>query len=106
MPERPLIFKSIFISFKGVIDGLSAGCRSLIGVDGAHLKGSFGGVLLSAIAIDANNELFPFAWAIVSGEDEENWKFFVSHLKRLLEPCNRGNDWCIISDRQKVIRIM
>ncbi|KAL2942222.1 FK506-binding protein 4 [Bienertia sinuspersici] len=82
-PEKPLIFKSIIISFKGVIDGLSVGCRSL-GVDGAHLKGSFGGMLLSAIVIDANNEIFPFAWAIVSGEDEENWKFFLIHLKNLL----------------------
>ncbi|KAL2925512.1 Deoxyuridine 5'-triphosphate nucleotidohydrolase [Bienertia sinuspersici] len=101
-PEKPLIFKSIFISFKGVIDGFSAGCRSLIGVDGAHLKGSFGGVLLSAIAIDANNEISPFAWAIVSGEDEENWKFFLTHLKNLLEKFDdRGDDWCIISDRQK-----
>ncbi|KAL2921261.1 Protein FAR1-RELATED SEQUENCE 6, partial [Bienertia sinuspersici] len=103
-PEKPLIFKSIFISFKGVIDSLSAGCRSLIGVDGAHLKGSFSGVLLSAIAIDANNEIFPFAWAIVSGEDEENWKFFLTHLKNLLEKfADRGDDWCIISDRQKGI---
>ncbi|KAL2924915.1 Methionyl-tRNA formyltransferase [Bienertia sinuspersici] len=92
-PEKPLVFKSIFISFKGVIDGLSAGCRSLIGVDGTHLKGSFGGILLSAIAIDANNELFPFAWAIVSGEDEENWSFFLSHLKNLLyKHANRGDD--------------
>ncbi|KAL2899079.1 Protein FAR1-RELATED SEQUENCE 6, partial [Bienertia sinuspersici] len=105
-PEKPLIFKSIFISFKGVIDGLPAGCRSLIRVDGAHLKGSFGGVLLSAIAIDANNEIFPFAWAIVGGEDKENWKFFLTHLKNLLEKqkfANRGDDWCIISDRQKGI---
>ncbi|KAL2903252.1 Transposase for insertion sequence element IS905, partial [Bienertia sinuspersici] len=103
-PEKPLVFKSIFISFKGVIDGLSAGCRSLIGVDGTHLKGSFGGILLSAIAIDANNELFPFAWAIVSGEDEENWSFYLSHLKNLLyKHANRGDDWCIISDRQKGI---
>ncbi|XP_021713595.1 uncharacterized protein LOC110681779 [Chenopodium quinoa] len=29
-PEKPLVFKSIFISFKGVLDGLKA-CRSLIG---------------------------------------------------------------------------
>ncbi|XP_010689448.1 uncharacterized protein LOC104903146 [Beta vulgaris subsp. vulgaris] len=80
-------------------------CRSLVGVDGAHLKGNFGGVLLSVVAIDANNELFPFAWAIVNAEDEESWRFFVWHLKRVLQSCKRGDgdEWCIISDRQKGI---
>ncbi|XP_021727825.1 uncharacterized protein LOC110694939 [Chenopodium quinoa] len=67
--NQPIVtpmFSRIFISFKGAIDGLAKGCRSLIGVDGAHLEGNFGGVLLSAVALDENNELFPFAWAIVS----------------------------------------
>ncbi|XP_021741129.1 uncharacterized protein LOC110707405 [Chenopodium quinoa] len=58
----------------GAIDGLATRCRSLIGVDGAHLKGNFGGVLLSAVALDGNNELFPFAWAIVSREDGDSWR--------------------------------
>ncbi|TXG53072.1 hypothetical protein EZV62_022241 [Acer yangbiense] len=30
-----------------------------IGVDGSHLKGSYGGVLLSTVALDANNGLIP-----------------------------------------------
>ncbi|XP_021747169.1 uncharacterized protein LOC110713015 [Chenopodium quinoa] len=102
--EKPLVFKSIFISFKGVLDGLKA-CRSLIGVDGAHLKGNYGGVLLSAVALDANNELYPFAWAIVSGEDTDNWCFFVWNLKNMLKDLGRGNSWCIISDRQKGINL-
>ncbi|XP_021751353.1 uncharacterized protein LOC110717021 [Chenopodium quinoa] len=101
--DRPLQFLSIFISFKGCIDGLLAGCRSFIGMDGAHLKGNYGGVLLSAVALDANNALFPFAWAIVSIEDTDNWKFFVWHLKNLLKDSGRGDEWCIISDRQKGI---
>ena len=68
-PDRLLVFMSIFISFKAALDGLFAGCRSLIGVDGAHLKGNYGGFLLSTIALDSNNEMFPVAWAIVSYED-------------------------------------
>ncbi|KAL2930320.1 Regulatory solute carrier protein family 1 member 1 [Bienertia sinuspersici] len=104
-PQCPLTFSSIFISFKGAIDGLGTCCRSLVGVDGAHLKGNYGGVLLSAVAIDANNELYPFAWAIVPGEDGESWKFFMWHLKNILKEYNRGNDWCIISDRQKGIDV-
>ncbi|XP_057520708.1 uncharacterized protein LOC130800981 [Amaranthus tricolor] len=73
-PDRPLVFMSIFISFKASLDGLFAGCKSLIGVDEAHLKGNYGGVLLSAIALNGTNEMFPVAWGIVSCEDEESWK--------------------------------
>ncbi|XP_021729409.1 uncharacterized protein LOC110696431 [Chenopodium quinoa] len=102
--DRPLQFLSIFISFKGCIDGLLAGCRSFIGVDRAHLKGNYGGVLLSAVALDANNELFPFAWAIVSVEDTDNRKFFMWHLKNLLKDSEKGDEWCIILDRQKAGR--
>ncbi|XP_021773240.1 uncharacterized protein LOC110737171 [Chenopodium quinoa] len=104
-PDPSLTFSSIFISFKADIDGVVAGCRSLVGVDGAHLKGHFGGVLLSAVAKDGNNELFPFAWAIVPKEDGDNWKYFFWHLKHILSGSRRGNGWCIISDRQKGIDV-
>ena len=101
-PEKPLAFTSIFISFKACVDGLFSGCRSLIGVDGCHLKGNYGRVLLAAVALDGNDEIFPVAWAIVSSENEESWKFFVHHLKKLLQPSGRGDQWCFILDRQKV----
>lgn len=102
-PERPLTFSCTFICFKACLDGVVAGCRGVIGVDGTFLKGEYGGVLLSAIALDGNNEMFPLAWAIVSSEDEETWSFFVWHLKQLLQATDRGNNWCIISDRHKVM---
>lgn len=103
-PERPLTFNRLFISFKGAIDGFLAGCRGLVGVDGTFLKGNYGGVLLSAVALDGNNEMFPIAWAIVSGEDEETWKFFINHLKNILQQGGRDDsNLCIISDRHKVI---
>ena len=43
-PEKPLLFSSISMSFKGCIDGVASGCRSLIEEGSAHLKGNFGGV--------------------------------------------------------------
>ncbi|XP_010687072.1 uncharacterized protein LOC104901223 [Beta vulgaris subsp. vulgaris] len=64
--------------------------------------GHYGGVLLSTVALDGNNELFPFAWAIVSVEDNETWKLFVWHLKNVLQDSGRGDEWCIISDRHKM----
>ncbi|KAL2940629.1 Leishmanolysin-like peptidase 2 [Bienertia sinuspersici] len=88
--DRPLAFTTIFIASKGAIEGLFGGCRSFVGIDGTFLKGNYGGVLLS---------LFPFARAIISSEDSENWRFVIWHLKNVLKDSDRGDEWCIISDR-------
>ncbi|PON73186.1 hypothetical protein PanWU01x14_060270 [Parasponia andersonii] len=47
-------FKRIFICYDGVKKGFLNGCRPFLGVDGCHLKGIYEGILLSAIALDAN----------------------------------------------------
>ncbi|GFS38210.1 hypothetical protein Acr_00g0056250 [Actinidia rufa] len=39
--------------------------RPFIGVDGCHLKGPYGGVLLSAVALDGDSGLYPLAFAIL-----------------------------------------
>ncbi|XP_056694936.1 uncharacterized protein [Spinacia oleracea] len=46
----------------------SGGCRPIIGIDDAHLSGYYKGILLIAVDIDGNNEIFPFAYNIVSKE--------------------------------------
>ncbi|KAL2899668.1 Extracellular exo-alpha-(1-_5)-L-arabinofuranosidase [Bienertia sinuspersici] len=104
-PDKPLSFSTIFITFRGALEGLFAGCRSLIGVDGIHLKGNFGGILLSKVALDGNNELFPVAWATVPAEDIDNWKFFIWHLKNSFKDSGRGDNWCIIQiDRRALTK--
>ncbi|XP_074315350.1 uncharacterized protein LOC141651544 [Silene latifolia] len=70
-PEKPLQFKSLFVSFSAQFKGLIAGCRSLIGVDGTHLKGNYGDVLLSAIAVDGNNEILLVVVGVVESENKE-----------------------------------
>ncbi|KAL2898648.1 Hemoglobin-haptoglobin-binding protein A, partial [Bienertia sinuspersici] len=73
---------------------------SLIGLDGTHLKGNYVGILLFTIALDANNEIFPIAYSIISIENEENWFEFFWHLYNMVEE-DGETDWAIISDRQK-----
>ncbi|XP_074297964.1 uncharacterized protein LOC141628771 [Silene latifolia] len=77
-------------------------CRSLIGVDGTHLKGNHGGVLLSAVALDGNNELFPIAVGVVESENKDSWSNFFWHLKQVVQDSKRS-DWTIISNRQKFV---
>ncbi|XP_031131746.1 uncharacterized protein LOC116033128 [Ipomoea triloba] len=39
-------------------------CRPLIGVDGCHLRCATTGMMLTAVSVDANDSLFPLAYAI------------------------------------------
>ncbi|XP_031116762.1 uncharacterized protein LOC116020425 [Ipomoea triloba] len=77
-------------------------CRGLIGVDGCHLRGAIGGMILTAVSVDANDSVFPIAYAIVEGEKRESWKWFLTLLKDDLEITpSREDEICFISDKQK-----
>ena len=41
------------------------GCKPILRLDGCHLKGRFGGQILSTTARDGNNNIFPIAFAVV-----------------------------------------
>ncbi|KAL2230508.1 UNVERIFIED_CONTAM: hypothetical protein Sindi_1645200 [Sesamum indicum] len=57
------------------------GCRLVICVDGCHLKGAYGGVLLSIVSIDPNNNFFPICYAVVMKEHKDTWDWFLTLLK-------------------------
>ncbi|KAG8379809.1 hypothetical protein BUALT_Bualt07G0127900 [Buddleja alternifolia] len=67
-------FVKLYICFDALKQGFMAGCRPIVGVDGCHLKGPHVGILLTAVAIDPNNCLYPLAYAVVSSETRQNWK--------------------------------
>ena len=64
---RTIIFKYVFWAFVPSIVGF-AHCRPVISIDGTHLCGKYRGKLLIAMATDANNEIFPLAFAVVDDE--------------------------------------
>ncbi|CAI9287937.1 unnamed protein product [Lactuca saligna] len=80
MPDSTTYFSKIYVCFKGVKDGWIAACRRVIGVDGCFLKGICRGQLLATIGMDANNHIFPIAWAVVEVENKETWKWFLDLL--------------------------
>nr|XP_016485384.1 PREDICTED: uncharacterized protein LOC107805815 [Nicotiana tabacum] len=54
--------------------GFKAGCRKIVGVDGCWLKGAmYGTQLLTAVGLDANNNIFPIAYAVVEKETRDTW---------------------------------
>ncbi|XP_027165709.1 uncharacterized protein LOC113765678 [Coffea eugenioides] len=93
-------FQRIYICFEALKKEIKAGCRQLIGLDGCHLRGPHPGVLLTAIGIDANDCIYPIAYAVVEIENKSSWKWFVKFLKHDL--CiHEQKTWTFISDRQK-----
>ncbi|XP_074270897.1 uncharacterized protein LOC141594807 [Silene latifolia] len=73
-PNFQLLDK-VFWSFGPSINGFPH-CRPIITIDGTHLYGKYQGVMLIAMGVDANDQLFPLAFAIVEKEDYENWSWF------------------------------
>ncbi|XP_010496057.1 PREDICTED: uncharacterized protein LOC104773177 [Camelina sativa] len=75
-------------------------CRPIFGIEGCFIKSTFKGQLLAAVGRDANNGLYPIAWAVVDVEDEENSTWFLSHLKDHFH-LQEGQGFTVISNRQK-----
>ena len=73
----------------------------MLGLDGSFLKGIVKGQVLAAVGRDANNQMYPVAWAIVKKESSENWAWFIQNLNDDLR-IGLGYGWVIISDRHRV----
>ncbi|KAM3340188.1 hypothetical protein P3S68_030058 [Capsicum galapagoense] len=70
--------------------------KKVIAVDGTHLYGKYGGVLLSAIAQDTENHIFPIAFCVEDKENDVSWTFF---FEKLMSIARDEVDLCVISDR-------
>ena len=100
-PDGLIRFKRLNICFDSLARGFLEGCRKVIGLDGCFLKTETKGKLLSVVGKDGNNQMFPIAWAVVEGENQTSWTWFIQLLMGDLEISN-GLGWTIISDQQKV----
>ncbi|XP_062006087.1 uncharacterized protein LOC133723289 [Rosa rugosa] len=76
----------MYICLGALKQGFKAGCRPLLGLDGCHLKSAYGGQLLSAVGVDANNTTWVVAYAQVEMESEGNGFTFISDKQKGLLP--------------------
>ena len=95
-------FKRMYIRYNVQKVGFLGGCRPFVRLDGCHLKGRFGGQLLSAIAKDGNDNIFPVAMVVVEQENKDSWIWF---LKQFADDISRAEELNLvfISDRQNVL---
>ena len=67
----------MYVRYNAQNVGFLGGCRPFIGLDGCHLKGRFGGQLLSVTTKDANDNIFLVVMAIVEQVNNDSWIWFL-----------------------------
>ncbi|TXG57639.1 hypothetical protein EZV62_015468 [Acer yangbiense] len=100
----PAQFQRFFLIFYGQKAGFLAGCKPFVRLNGCHLKGLYGGVLLTVVTIDANCGVFPIAVFVVEIENNDSWGWFLMHLFEHIGMEERRRV-CFMSDRQKSVLI-
>jgi hypothetical protein len=65
-------FMRFYVCFDACKKGFLARCMKVIGLDGCFFKGLTNGELLCALGRDANNQMYPIAWAVVERETKDS----------------------------------
>ncbi|WOL01629.1 hypothetical protein Cni_G10346 [Canna indica] len=73
-------FKRFYVCWGALRKGFLDGCRPVIFLDGCHLKTYIGGILLCVVGVDANNGIYPIAYAVVEKEKKNSWLWFLQLL--------------------------
>ncbi|KAH0610214.1 uncharacterized protein H6S33_011741 [Morchella sextelata] len=79
-------------------------CRPFLAIDGTFTKTQYVQTILLAVSIDGDNHGCILAWALVEGENEESWRFFLLNLKAAILEINQPNV-TVMSDRDKGLSI-
>ena len=95
-------FKRIYIRYNTQKVGFLGGCRLFVRLDECHLKGRFGGKLLSTTTKDGNYNIFPVAMAVVEQKNKDSWIWFLELFANDISKLEDLN-LVFISDRQKVL---
>ncbi|CAL9002060.1 unnamed protein product, partial [Prunus brigantina] len=93
-------FQRVYICLQACKQGFLDGCRPYIGLDGCHIKGPHPGQLLCAVGVDANNGMFPLAYAVAEVESYNTWKWFLELLSHDLKIEN-NHGYLFMTDKQK-----
>ncbi|XP_026428785.1 uncharacterized protein LOC113324705 [Papaver somniferum] len=89
-------FERFFIYFEACITGFNKYCRPMLIIDATFLTGKFRGGIMIACGKTGNQEIFPVSFGIVSGENSDNWRWFLENLKGIVDV---DRPLTIISDR-------
>nr|XP_027118313.1 uncharacterized protein LOC113735512 [Coffea arabica] len=97
-------FLRIFISFKAQKDGYLRYSKPFVGFDGCHLKGPYGGMLLTVVALDRNNSIRPLAIAMAECENKETRSWFFHFSEEYSGPFDSQLPLTFMSDRKMAVK--
>ncbi|XP_076943214.1 uncharacterized protein LOC143613383 [Bidens hawaiensis] len=78
-------FKRIYVCLASLKQGFKVLNRDLLGLDGAFMKDTFPGQMLTAVGLDSNNGIYHVCYAIVESESFSSWTWFLELLAEDLE---------------------
>jgi hypothetical protein len=76
-------FYRTFLCLHAARDAFHA-CRPIIILDACHMKSQYRGIIMCACSHDGEGRIVPLAIAISDKENQDNWMYFVSHLKEAI----------------------
>ncbi|GJT45450.1 mutator type transposase [Tanacetum coccineum] len=94
------IFRRVYVCLGALKQGFRACGREILGLDGCFMSGPWPGQILTAVGVDANNGIYPVAYAIVEAESKASWCWFLNLLGEDLG-IEANFNYTFISDRQK-----
>ncbi|GKB07120.1 mutator type transposase [Tanacetum coccineum] len=93
-------FRRVYVCLGALKQGFRACGREILGLDGCFMSGPWPGQILTAVGVDANNGIYPVAYAIVEAESKASWCWFLNLLGEDLG-IEANFNYTFISDRQK-----
>ncbi|KAL0366773.1 UNVERIFIED_CONTAM: hypothetical protein Sradi_3567400 [Sesamum radiatum] len=93
-------FEKFYVCLNALKQGFLGGCRPIYMCGWLSFEGTHKGILLTAVGVDPNNNLYPIAYAVVQKESTDTWEWFLTVLKQ--DVCiHRDNEYTFMSDKQK-----
>ena len=71
-------------------------CRPIVLVGSTFLTGKYRGTLMMAAAVDPEDQIVPMAFALVEGENNDSWSWFMRLLR--VQVLGSSRTICLISD--------
>ncbi|XP_026419391.1 uncharacterized protein LOC113315312 [Papaver somniferum] len=103
--DKNNIFEYCFVALGVCLEGFKRHARLAFAVDGTHLTGERLGLVLSVVALDANEQIYPIVFGIVDSENNKACAWFMEKLAKTFgADFSKRKDLVIASDRSRPIR--
>lgn len=78
----------VYMALGASIGGFLNCRRPILVVDAAYCKGNYKGIMLVAMSIDANKQVYPMAFELGDKEKDESWTWFMTRLRTTISAVN------------------